>query len=179
MLSFHRFAAVKHPRLAQLSQRQFLPCLLATSAWFSAALLSVPTILAYNVTIYPNSSSSLPPTSSLLTKHPSTIASSLIKRDILYNDFNNSQQIQIVCRANFGSEELRISYIILFTLLVFVIPTFGVIMNHLGKKYVCFSYKQEYYPNPYFNICFRKYIRNLSIGRFSRSFDYYFKPYLF
>lgn len=50
MLSLDRYATVKHPRLAQLRERRFLPAVLAFVAWFSAIILCVPILLAYHIT---------------------------------------------------------------------------------------------------------------------------------
>ncbi len=50
MLSLDRYATVKHPRLAQLRERRFLPVVLAFGAWFSAIILCVPILLAYHIT---------------------------------------------------------------------------------------------------------------------------------
>lgn len=50
MLSLDRYATVKHPRLAQLRERRFLPIVLAFGAWFSAVILCVPILLAYHIT---------------------------------------------------------------------------------------------------------------------------------
>lgn len=50
MLSLDRYATVKHPRLAQLRERRFLPVVLAFGAWFGAIILCVPILLAYHIT---------------------------------------------------------------------------------------------------------------------------------
>lgn len=49
MLSLDRYATVKHPRLAQLRERRFLPIVLAASAWLGAFLLCAPLLLAYRL----------------------------------------------------------------------------------------------------------------------------------
>lgn len=45
MLSLDRYATVKHPRLAQLRQRRFLPTFLAFASWITAICVSVPILL--------------------------------------------------------------------------------------------------------------------------------------
>lgn len=45
MLSLDRYATVKHPRLAQLRQRRFLPTFLAFVSWITAICVSVPILL--------------------------------------------------------------------------------------------------------------------------------------
>lgn len=45
MLSLDRYATVKHPRLAQLRQRRFLPTFLAFASWITAICISVPILL--------------------------------------------------------------------------------------------------------------------------------------
>lgn len=49
MLSLDRYATVKHPRLAQLRERRFLPMVLAFSAWLGAFLLCAPLLLVYRL----------------------------------------------------------------------------------------------------------------------------------
>lgn len=48
MLSLDRYATVKHPRLAQLRQRRFLPTFLAFASWITAICVSVPILLLEN-----------------------------------------------------------------------------------------------------------------------------------
>lgn len=50
MLSLDRYATVKHPRLAQLRERRFLPIILAFGAWFSATVFCTPLLVAYKIT---------------------------------------------------------------------------------------------------------------------------------
>lgn len=45
MLSLDRYATVKHPRLAQLRQRRFLPTFLAFVSWTTAICVSVPILI--------------------------------------------------------------------------------------------------------------------------------------
>lgn len=45
MLSLDRYATVKHPRLAQLRQRRFLPTFLAFVSWITAICISIPILL--------------------------------------------------------------------------------------------------------------------------------------
>ena len=54
MLSLDRYATVKHPRLAQLRERRFLPVVLAFGAWLSAVILCTPYLLAYRITSHEN-----------------------------------------------------------------------------------------------------------------------------
>uniref|UniRef100_A0A336LJ44 CSON004144 protein n=1 Tax=Culicoides sonorensis TaxID=179676 RepID=A0A336LJ44_CULSO len=110
MLSLDRYATVKHPRLSQLGQRRYLPIILAISAWISASIICIPILLAYGNYHNNISSSNISSTSSSIT----------------------------FCSADYGSRDLHIGFILLHTLLVFIVPGCGVLMNHLGvRKKLC------------------------------------------
>lgn len=110
MLSLDRYATVKHPRLSQLGQRRYLPIILAISAWISASIICIPILLAYG-----NYTSSV----STSSKH-------------------SKNSVAVICSADYGSRDLHIGFILVHTLLVFVVPGFGVLMNHLGvRKKLC------------------------------------------
>lgn len=105
MLSLDRYATVKHPRLAQLRQQRFLPSVLATGAWISAALLSIPILLSYTVVTTVN---------------------------------HENQRYRSYCRPEYGSDELRISFIVIYIIVVFILPGMGVLLSHLGvRKKLC------------------------------------------
>lgn len=109
MLSLDRYATVRHPRLSQLGQRRYLPIILAISAWISASIICIPILLAYG-------------------KYGSSSNSSSGKKSVA----------TVICSADYGSRDLHIGFILVHTLLVFVVPGFGVLMNHLGvRKKLC------------------------------------------
>ena len=110
MLSLDRYATVKHPRLAQLRQRRFIPAILASGAWISAGLFCIPILLAYKIT------------TTTWELNNST------------NSNGNTNATSTSCQPDYGSAELQISFIVLHTLFVFIIPAFGVILNHLGVR---------------------------------------------
>lgn len=115
MLSLDRFATVKHPRLAQLHQRHFLPSILASLSWIGAIIICLPILLVYKVT----SASNIPSSSVLnLTSSRNT------------NSINEDKH----CVAVYGSEEWHILLSSTYNLTIFVIPFFGVIINHIGKN---------------------------------------------
>lgn len=111
MLSLDRYATVKHPRLSQLGQRRYLPIILAISAWISASIICIPILLAYG-----NYSSS----------------------GVVGGSNKNKSSVTVICSADYGSRDLHIGFILVHTLLVFVVPGFGVLMNHMGvRKKLC------------------------------------------
>ncbi|CAO1353557.1 unnamed protein product [Diamesa tonsa] len=115
MLSLDRFATVKHPRLAQLHQRHFLPSILASLSWIGAIIICLPILLVYKVT----SASNIPSSSVLnLTSSRNT------------NSINEDKH----CVAVYGSEEWHILLSSTYNLTIFVIPFFGVIINHIGVR---------------------------------------------
>lgn len=115
MLSLDRFATVKHPRLAQLHQRHFLPSILASLSWIGAIIICLPILLVYKVT-----SASNIPSSSVLNLTSSRNTNSIIEDKH--------------CVAVYGSEEWHILLSSTYNLTIFVIPFFGVIINHIGKN---------------------------------------------
>lgn len=78
MLSLDRYATVKHPRLAQLRQRRFLPTFLAFASWITAICVSVPILLDSGI----NSTLSINTTG---LNHTTPIPSKLTSA--FYNDF--------------------------------------------------------------------------------------------
>lgn len=108
----------------------------------------MPVLLAYNVTISSNSSLSSTfskPTesssfslSSNLLPVPTTISpttTTATTMPSLVSGYHNiSGETQRMCIADYGSEELHILYVVAYTIFVFVVPTTGVILNHLGKS---------------------------------------------
>lgn len=149
MLSLDRYATVKHPRLAQLRQRRFLPSVLATGAWFGAIIICFPTLLAYQVTqisISP-SSTTAPSLSSIL--NTSTTTTTTTNRAPGFDLFTNSPLSDLninqingksssTCQADYGTVELHNAFITLHTLFVFILPGIGVLLNHLGvRKKLC------------------------------------------
>ena len=102
MLSLDRYATVKHPRLAQLRQKRYLPIILAISAWLSASILCIPILLAYNIKLAHN-----------------------------LNAGHDMKMKNFLCEPDYGSSEYHVSFVIVHTLCVFIFPALGVILNHL------------------------------------------------
>lgn len=139
MLSLDRYVTVKHPRLAQLRQRQFLPSILASLSWIGSAILCIPFILVYRVfssskkssrtTTMPYTvSSTLSTPSSTITGHQliSTTAFPIYRDSNLIND-------KRLCVSDYGSSEWHIVFIASYVSIVFVIPILGVLFNHIGE----------------------------------------------
>lgn len=143
MLSLDRYATVKHPRLAQLRQRRFLPTFLAFVSWISAICVSVPILLEHslNYETMVNStrtnqtleqiSSGLSRT--LLIKNDSKSSTLSTNSFPIVNGTNETYpETGSLCQLNFGTMQLPSIFLTIYTLLVFILPGIGVILNHLG-----------------------------------------------
>lgn len=167
MLSLDRYATVKHPRLAQLRQRRFLPDVLAFGSWISAIIVSVPILIAYKIIITPHqqqeqhqqlqeqlstslfsSSSSSLPTSYHIANNTLTITTTTTTTNPVLDihsisEYNFSKTITNAtvtssCQPDYGSTQLQNIFITIHTLFVFIFPGIGVILNHLGvRKKLC------------------------------------------
>lgn len=163
MLSLDRYATVKHPRLAQLRQRRFLPDVLAFGSWISAIIVSVPILIAYKIIITPHqqeqqhqqlqeqlssssslSSSSLPTLyhiakNTLTTTTVTTSTTNPVLDIHSISEYNFSKTITNAtvsssCQPDYGSTQLQNIFITIHTLFVFIFPGIGVILNHLGVR---------------------------------------------
>lgn len=149
MLSLDRYATVKHPRLAQLRQRRFLPDVLALGSWMSAIAVSVPILIAYKITTVthhlPTSTSDSPHLHQLATvsqlslSNNLTIASTLAEPAITPTSSNSSLDsvdtiVLANCQADFGTANMQAVFLTVYTLLVFILPGVGVLLNHLGVR---------------------------------------------
>lgn len=143
MLSLDRYATVKHPRLAQLRQRRFLPTFLAFASWFSAIFVSVPIFLesVSNAELVFNSTgvnyTAAQPTDGftnvLLIENEaksSTINTNPFSEIIRSNE--TMPEVKSLCQPNFGTLQMPSLFLTIYTLLVFILPGIGVILNHLG-----------------------------------------------
>lgn len=136
MLSLDRYATVKHPRLAQLRQRRFLPSVLATGAWISAILLSVPIFLAYRVAQQASASSAVSTSNfNSTTIHTPTIDLFTTPiPELNINEINAKTAKTPTCYPDYGTAQLHNAFIAIHTLFVFVLPGIGVLLNHLGVR---------------------------------------------
>lgn len=145
MLSLDRYVTVKHPRLAQLRQRQFLPSILAFLSWIGSAILCIPLLLVYRVFTASSSSSSssksfktttTPYTASSISSSPSSTVTGhqLIPSTTfpIYRDSNLINEKRL-CVSDYGSSEWHIVFIVSYVSIVFIIPIIGVLFNHIGK----------------------------------------------
>lgn len=148
MLSLDRYATVKHPRLAQLRQRRFLPAFLAIVSWISAICVSIPILLGEtseqtfvnSTTINLNGTTKLPielNTSQLLSiesdfKSNEQIIASNGSLVTSYRFNETIPEAKIACQSNFGPTQMPGIFLTIYTLFVFILPGIGVIMNHLG-----------------------------------------------
>ncbi|XP_070505086.1 cholecystokinin receptor-like [Chironomus tepperi] len=145
MLSLDRYVTVKHPRLAQLRQRQFLPSILAFLSWIGSAILCIPLLLVYRV--FTASSSSSPSSSFKTTTTPytasstssspsSTVTGHQLISSTTFPIYRNSNLIndKRLCVSDYGSSEWHIVFIVSYVSIVFIIPIIGVIFNHIGVR---------------------------------------------
>lgn len=122
MLSLDRYATVKHPRLAQLRERRFLPIVLAIGAWFSAVILCTPYLLAYRIGTHSYT------VEQRISHPPAPLAMSM----------KYQQNNKHTCLPDYGSTHMHVWFICVHTLFVFIFPALGVILNHLGvRKKLC------------------------------------------
>lgn len=128
MLSVDRIATVKHPRLAQLRQRQFLPSILASLSWIGAGVFCVPFLLVYKVKISSTTISMPSTSSSSLSGHHQLIALSTIS----YLNSNLIAETKL-CVSEYASDEWHIIFIVSYISFVFIVPIAGVILNHIGN----------------------------------------------
>jgi hypothetical protein len=124
MLSLDRYATVKHPRFTQLRQRQYLPSVLAFTAWAGASVLCLPFLLVYKITVpLLTSTATAPPSNG----HQLTTTTAFPPRDgSLISD-------KKLCVSEYGSDEWHIVFIVSYVGFAFVMPCFGIIFNHLGR----------------------------------------------
>lgn len=143
MLSLDRYATVKHPRLAQLRQRRFLPTFLAFASWISAICVSVPILLEHSL-LYETVVNSTR-TNQTMTQISSGLSRTLLIEKDTKSSTLSTNQFRVVngtngtypetgslCQLNFGTMQMPSIFLTIYTLLVFILPGIGVILNHLG-----------------------------------------------
>jgi len=129
MLSLDRYATVKHPRLAQLRQRQFLPSVLASVSFAGAGIISIPFLLVYKVATSSEPPTRAPPPSMKHQLMP-TAAAALQQQIVDDNLISSSSN---GCISDYASDEWHIVFIVSYVAFVFIVPIFGVIFNHIGE----------------------------------------------
>lgn len=139
MLSLDRFATVKHPRLAQLRQRRFLPYVLAFGSWTSAIIVSIPILIAYRITTTGTHTFDLSVQSTISkTNHSvlTTTSTTIIDEtsSIIRNNFTINDNASDTCRPAFDSIHSQQIFFSLYIFFVFLLPGVGVILNHLGVR---------------------------------------------
>ncbi|KAL9874703.1 cholecystokinin receptor type A isoform 2-T2 [Glossina fuscipes fuscipes] len=122
LLSLDRYATVKHPRLAQLRQRRYLHLSFALFSWLTSALVSTPFLFAYKIfakTI-------------VIKQTPKQLAA---YRNSTYTISSDRPNIGISnCHSEWNTGSLFVTFIIFHTLIVFVLPGLGVLLNHYGVR---------------------------------------------
>ncbi|XP_055299082.1 D(2)-like dopamine receptor [Sitodiplosis mosellana] len=151
MLSLDRYATVKHPRLAQLRQRRFLPTFLAFASWISAICVSIP-ILLENTANYETMVNSTRTNQTMAAQISSGFSRTLLIENntksstlstspfAVINGTNGTNETipettRSLCQLNFGTfgtMQMPSVFLTIYTLLVFILPGIGVILNHLG-----------------------------------------------
>ncbi|KAI8119211.1 hypothetical protein FF38_05520 [Lucilia cuprina] len=131
LLSLDRYATVKHPRLAQLRQRRYLHVSLAVFSWLTSAIVSVPFLFIYKIVartvVMKNSTiKTSPPTSS-----PTTSLMAATTTLTPSADFPN---VSISCHSDPGANPVFVVFILIHTFIVFILPGFGVLLNHYGVR---------------------------------------------
>lgn len=140
MLSLDRYATVKHPRLAQLRQRRFLPAFLAVVSWISAICVSIPILLGEEASTLNNSTTMITTTPKIpieLTASRFISAESDLKSNAqltaIDREINETfPEARQICQSNFGPTQMPSIFLTIYTLFVFILPGIGVILNHLG-----------------------------------------------
>uniref|UniRef100_A0A1I8NXM7 G-protein coupled receptors family 1 profile domain-containing protein n=1 Tax=Stomoxys calcitrans TaxID=35570 RepID=A0A1I8NXM7_STOCA len=152
LLSLDRYATVKHPRLAQLRQRRYLHVSLALISWMTSAIVSVPFLFIYKIVAktvviknasHRPSSAPLPTPSPFSSADPVTASSpSLLPSATLFTilpptpttssgEFPN---VSISCHSDPGANPVFVIFILIHTLVVFILPGIGVLLNHYGVR---------------------------------------------
>ncbi|XP_053959727.1 uncharacterized protein LOC128864197 [Anastrepha ludens] len=136
MLSLDRYATVRHPRLAQLRQSRYLHVSLAMFSWIASATISTPFLFTYEITA-----------NNAITRRDDSIQYST-STEVLQGVIENtdmerylhstttpiSPNVMISCTSDSGASTVLISFIIAHTFVVFIIPGFGVLLNHYGVR---------------------------------------------
>lgn len=151
MLSLDRFATVKHPRLAQLRQRRFLPFVLSFASWIAAIIVSIPILIAYKITSstqYSNINNTInadsllqaPKTDYTISSSTTTSTSASTTIEIASltplnsSGLIDSNVIGSMCQPEFSSLHTQAIVYGFYTLFVFILPGIGVALNHLGVR---------------------------------------------
>lgn len=148
MLSLDRYATVKSHSLAQLRQRRFLPSFLAFASWISAICVSIPILLESTVnyetvvnstqTNQTMDSVQISSLSRTLLIENNTKSSTLSTNPFAVVNGTNetiAETMKPLCQLNFGTfgtMQMPSVFLTIYTLLVFILPGIGVILNHLG-----------------------------------------------
>lgn len=134
MLSLDRYATVRHPCLSQLRQRRYLHVSLALFSWIVSSVLSAPFLYTYNIiaksaitNLDDSNQYAASPEIFLGSNENAKLEQSLHTTTALPN-------VRISCTSEHGSSTFFISFIIFHTFAVFIIPGFGVLLNHYGVR---------------------------------------------
>uniref|UniRef100_A0A1A9W853 G-protein coupled receptors family 1 profile domain-containing protein n=1 Tax=Glossina brevipalpis TaxID=37001 RepID=A0A1A9W853_9MUSC len=122
LLSLDRYATVKHPRLTQLRQRRYLHLSLALFSWLISALVSTPFLFAYKIFAKTILIKKVPKQSLTHRNGPHTVPSD--RPNISISN----------CHSEWNASSLFVIFIIFHTLIVFVLPGLGVLLNHYGVR---------------------------------------------
>ncbi|XP_055384426.1 uncharacterized protein LOC129614064 [Condylostylus longicornis] len=143
MLSLDRFITVQHPTIAQIRQRRYVHTILAAISWLAASSVCLPFILFYKLTL----------TSSYRTLMNNREISIINQDDInkdsdeifltstSFNDDNGKDSITksyiqnyLMCQPEYNSSQIQTSFIVLYTIIVYIFPSLGVLINHYGVR---------------------------------------------
>lgn len=128
MLSVDRYATVQHPQPGQLRHRRLLPIILIVFAWTCAIAVCLPLLFIFEI----DTLNIVSPVSKNLsyTRKSSNNLMSLYK-----DNFNGSYVTQnIICKAKHKSEEEHLLFVILYLIIVYIMPSIGVIINYFGVR---------------------------------------------
>lgn len=163
MLSIDRYSTVKHPRVLQLRKKHLIPILFALFAWLCAGLLSTPFLFIYQSQSHAQTVHARPPesittngTSSLAhTTNPSqkqslnpitaTITTQQPQFRFHWNATRQnshsrslSAKRRQMCTHDLSTVSWYTSFILIHTVCVFIVPGFGILINHLRvRKKLC------------------------------------------
>lgn len=126
MLSFDRYATVRHPRPGQLNQRRLLPFFLTFVTWIGAIVVCIPVWFTFEI------DQIQVPLHNITNHNKKCLPVSALPSS---NSLNITQSIQLnICSAYYKSNETQIIFILWYCTLVFIVPGIGVLLSYLGVR---------------------------------------------
>ncbi|CAD6997634.1 alpha-2A adrenergic receptor [Ceratitis capitata] len=134
MLSLDRYATVRHPCLARLRQRRYLHVSLALLSWILSATISLPFLFSYRILAKSAKSENEDNKQYLISSETSSGITEYTKFKASSHSNTVSTNFRITCISELDASTIFIPFIIFHTFAVFIIPGFGVLLNHYGVR---------------------------------------------